>query len=116
MPPLQKFRLPVLERALQCAIRAETYVVGYAVLIIRFHHTRSRSNFAFDPLPKSFRAPCSPVAFGRIKIQFCQAESLPKIFVSVVSAPGKRRLASMPVSALGERLVRSSMARHNSSS
>src|SRR5882724_670666 len=116
VPPIQKFRLPVFQRALQRAIRAQAHVVRYAILIIRFHYTRSRSNFAFDPLPKSFSAPCSPVALGRMKIQFCQAESRPKIFVSVVSAPGKRRLASIPVSASGERLARSSIARRSSSS
>src|SRR5258705_2994263 len=116
MPPIQKFRLPVFQRALQRTIRAESHVVRYAVLIIRFHYTRSRSNFAFDPLPKSFNAPCSPVAFGRIKIQFCQAERRPNIFVSVVSAPGNRKLASIPVSASGERLARSSIASRISSS
>src|SRR5882762_3055670 len=116
MPPVQKFRLPMLQRALQAAIRPETHVIGNAVLIIRFHHTRSRSNFGFEPLPNSFKAPCSPVAFGRIKIQFCQAESLPNILVCKVSAPGNRRLASIPVSASGERLARSSIARRISSS
>src|SRR5258708_20612574 len=116
MPPVQQFRLPMLQRALQAAIRPEPHVIGNAVLIIRFHHTRSRSNFGFEPLPNSFNAPCSPVEFGRIKIQFCQAESLPNILVCKVSAPGKRRLASIPVSASGERLARSSIARRISSS
>src|SRR5262249_38333552 len=116
MPPIQELRLPVLERPLQRAVRAQADVVGDAVLIIRFHHTRSRSNFGFDPLPKSLSAPCSPVALGRMKIQFCHAERRPKILVSELSAPGKRRLASIPVSASGERLVRSSMARRSSSS
>jgi hypothetical protein len=40
---------------------------------------------------------------GRWKIQFCQAERRPKILVSMVSGPAKRRLASMPVMASGER-------------
>ena len=35
------------------------------------------------------RAPRSPVAFGRWKIQFCQAERRPKIRVSIVSGPAK---------------------------
>src|SRR6478609_7624979 len=116
MPPIQKFRLPVFEGALERAIRSEADVVGDAVLIIGFHHTRSQSNFGLDPLPKSFSAPFSPVALGRTNTQFCHAESRPKIFVSVVSGPGKRKLASMPVSASGERLARSSMAIRNSSS
>src|SRR5882762_5100543 len=116
VPPIQKFRLPMLQRSLQAAIRPETNVIGNPVLIIRFHHTRSRSNFGFEPLPNNFKAPCSPVAFGRTKIQFCQAESLPNILVSKVSAPGKRRLASIPVNASGERLARSSIARRISSS
>jgi len=47
---------------------------------------------------------------GRTKIQFCQAESLPKMRVSMLSLPGKRRFASMAVSASGERLARSSIA------
>src|SRR5579862_364955 len=116
VPPVKKFRLPVFKGTLQRAIGSQADVVGDAVLIIRFHHTRSRSNFAFDPFPKSLSAPFSPVALGRMKIQFCQAERRPKILVSVVSRPGKRRLASIPVSASGERLVRSSTARRSSSS
>ena len=48
-------------------------------------------------------------AFGRMKIQFCHAVSRPKTRVCIVSGPAKRRLASMPVSASGERLARSSM-------
>ena len=39
---------------------------------------------------------------GRWKIQRCEAESLPKIFVSRVSGPPKRRFASSPLSAAGE--------------
>src|SRR5215469_18355114 len=79
-------------------------------------YTLSHVNRAFDPVPNSFSAPCSPVEFGRMKTQFCQAESRPNTFVIMLSAPGKRRLASMPVSASGERLARSSMATRTSSS
>src|SRR5258708_1857536 len=72
--------------------------------------TLSQLNCALLPDPKSLRAPCSPTALGRLKIQFCQAERRPKILVSIVSAPAKRRLASMPVRASGDRLARSSTA------
>ena len=56
--------------------------------------------------PYRVRAPSSPTALGRWKIQFCQAESRPKILVSRVSGPAKRRLASMPVSAPASRPTR----------
>ena len=55
-------------------------------------------------------APFVPTAFGRIKIQFCHAESLPKTRVSSVSGIPKRRFASSPVRASGERAVRNSIA------
>ena len=57
-----------------------------------------------------------PTALGRLKIQFCQAVSRPKIRVSIVSGPGKRRLASIPVIASGLKLARSSRKMRTSSS
>src|SRR5712691_9330687 len=115
-PPLEKARLPVFERALQRPVVREIDVVGDLLEIVDGAHTRSQLNLVFAPLPYTFSAPCSPTAFGRIKIQFCQALSLPKMRVSVVSLPEKRRFASMPVRASGERLARSSIAMRTSSS
>src|SRR5256885_561935 len=115
-PPVEKARLPVLEGALEGPVVREIDVVGDLRGIIDRAHTRSQLNLAFAPLPYTFSAPCSPTALGRVKIQFCQAESLPKMRVSMVSLPEKRRFASMPVSASGERLARSSIAMRTSSS
>src|SRR5437879_9383333 len=115
-PPVEKARLPVFERALQRLVVREIDVVGDLLEIVDGAHTRSQLNLAFAPLPYTFSAPCSPTAFGRTKIQFCQALSLPKMRVSVVSLPEKRRFASMPVRASGERLARSSIAMRTSSS
>ena len=56
-----------------------------------------------------------PTALGRMKIQFCQAESRPKMRDSMVSCPPKRRLASRPVIASGERARRLSIASRISS-
>src|SRR5581483_6531477 len=56
------------------------------------------------------------MAFGRWKIQFCQAVRRPKILVSMVSGPAKRRLASMPVSPSAEKEARSSRKMRTSSS
>src|SRR5271163_849262 len=106
----------MLESALESAIGAQFDVVRNAILIVHGHQTLSQSKRDFLPVPNSFSAPFSPVEFGRRKTQFCQAERRPKTFVSMLSAPGKRRLASMPVSASGERLHRSSMAMRSSSS
>ena len=50
-----------------------------------------------------------------MKIQFCHAVSRPKMRVSIVSGPPKRRFASSPVSASGDRLARSSSAMRISS-
>src|SRR5712692_610317 len=116
LPPFEETRLPVLERALQRLVVREVDVVWDLLGIVDSAHTRSQLNLAFAPLPYTFSAPCSPTALGRTKIQFCQAESLPKMRVSMVSLPGKRRFASMPVSASGERLARSSIAMRTSSS
>src|SRR6266850_74712 len=116
LPPFEETRLPVLERALQGAVVGEVDVVGNFLGIVDGAHTRSQLNLAFAPLPYTFSAPCSPTALGRTKIQFCQAESLPKMRVSMLSLPEKRRFASMPVRASGERLARSSIAMRTSSS
>src|SRR5262252_905937 len=80
------------------------------------YHTLSQLNRAFEPLPNSLSAPCSPVELGRINTQFCHAESRPKIFVSSVSSPANRKLASSPVSASGDKDARSSIAIRISSS
>src|SRR5271167_990468 len=106
----------MLERALEGAIGAQFDVVRNAILIVHGHQTLSQSKRDFLPVPKSFSAPFSPVEFGRMNTQFCQAERRPNTLVSMLSAPGKRRLASIPVRASGERLQRSSMAMRNSSS
>src|SRR6266568_8294455 len=66
-------------------------------------YTRSQLNLALLPVPKTFNAPDPPTAFGRMKIQFCHAERRPKTRVSIVSTAPKRRFASMPVSASGDR-------------
>jgi hypothetical protein len=58
----------------------------------------------------------APTALGRWKIQFCQAVSRPKMRVSIVSGPAKRRFASIPVSASGLNEARSSRKMRNSSS
>src|SRR5215813_6918534 len=117
MPPVQEFWLPMFQCPLQRSVRTQIHIVRNPVLVVRLHrYTRSQSNFAFDPFPKTFNAPCSPVAFGRMNTQFCQAESRPKIFVNKFSFPAKRKLASIPVSASGERLARSSIAIRISSS
>src|SRR6185437_3575083 len=115
-PPGEERRLPMLQRPLERLVAREIDVVGNPFLIVDGHHTRSQSTFAFVPVPNSFNAPCAPVAFGRLKIQFCQADSRPNTRVAMVSGPAKRKLASSPVSASGDRLARSSMARRISSS
>src|SRR5439155_20824508 len=111
VPPVQVARLPFLERAQQAAVVGQADVVGDALGVIDArHHTLLRSNSARWPVPYTCSAPLSPTAFGRWKIQFCQADSRAKILVSCVSGPPKRSEASMPVSASGENAARSSMA------
>src|SRR5579871_4691292 len=122
-PPIEKLRLPMLEGALQHLIACQVHVVGDLLLVIDRHeassngwrYTRSQLNRALFPVPKTFNAPASPTALGLMNIQFCQAERRPKMRVSMVSAGPKRRLASIPVNASGERLVRSSIASRTSS-
>ena len=77
--------------------------------------TRCQLKRALLPVPNTLSAPASPTAFGRMKIQFCHADSRPKTRVSIVSVPPKRRFASIPVSASGDRLARSSSATRTSS-
>ena len=78
--------------------------------------TLARSKDGREPVPKRRSAPSGPTALGRWKIQFCHAERRAKIFVSIVSGPTKRLLASSPVRASGEKLARSSSSTRTSSS
>ena len=69
------------------------------------------------PLPKSLSAPCSPIGVGADEDPVLPGRQPAEDLASpCVSGPAKRRLASMPVSASGDRLARSSMARRISSS
>src|SRR4051812_7480911 len=47
-------------------------------------HVLRKSNSGRACVPYEVNAPFSPTAFGRWKIQFCQAVRRPKIFVSMV--------------------------------
>src|SRR5215470_6478752 len=106
-PPVQELRLPLLQRTLQRAVLAESDVVRDALEVVDRHaQTLSRLNGGLVPVPNSLSAPLSPTAFGRLKIQFCQAESRAKILLCAVSGPTKRKFASSPVSASGDRLAR----------
>src|SRR5262249_29126854 len=116
LPPVDELRLPRLQRALELLVGAEIDVVGNPLRIDHRAHVRLQSNSGRSGRPYIVSAPRSPTALGRWKIQFCQAESRAKILVSSVSGPAKRRFASIPVSASGERLTRSSIARRTSSS
>src|SRR5215813_13872596 len=121
LPPVQERRLPAFERALQGAVIDQIDVVRNTLRIINrllsrvcdFRHktyTRSQSNLARLPVPYTFRAPVGPTALGRTKIQFCHAESRPKMREAMVSVGAKRRFASRPISASGERARRLSIA------
>src|SRR5204862_7871268 len=112
--PVQEFGLPLLEGALQCAVAREIHVVRNLLAVVDVHRsileeregaiqTRSQLKRALFPVPKTLSAPASPTAFGRMKIQFCHADSRPNTRVSIVSAPPKRRFASIPVSASDDR-------------
>src|SRR5882757_28401 len=118
-PPVDELGLPVLECPLQGLVARQVDIVGNLVVVIDAHgvpvgtesgcdQTRSQLNLALLPVPNTFRAPWSPTALGRMKIQFCQAERRAKIRDSMVSQTPKRRFASMPVSASGDMLARSS--------
>src|SRR5262249_32747160 len=106
LPPIDELRLPRLERALELLVVGEVDVVRDTLGIDDRAHVLLQSNSGRSGRPYMVRAPRSPTAFGRWKIQFCQAERRAKIFVSIVSGPAKRRLASIPVRASGERLTR----------
>src|SRR2546426_1175484 len=117
LPPREELRLPLLEGALQAAILAEADVVRDPLRVVdRRHHTLLRSNSLRWPVPYTTSAPFGPTAFARWKIQFCHADSRPKILVSSVSGPPNRSDASMPVSASGEKAARASSACRTSSS
>ena len=92
---VEEFRLPMLERALQRAVGAEIDVVGNALGVGNAHgQILSQSNWPRLPEPKRLRAPFSPTALGRLKIQFCHADRRPKIFVS--RSPRRRSAGSPP--------------------
>src|SRR6266851_1730245 len=88
-PPGEEVRLPLLERALQAPVAREVDVVGDRFQRL-CHYVLLQSKRGRSGLPYKLSAPVSPVALGRMKIQFCQAERRPKILVASVSGPGKR--------------------------
>src|SRR5207245_100034 len=91
LPPRDELRLPLLEGALQAAILAEADVVRDPLRVVdRRHHTLLRSNSLRWPVPYTTSAPFGPTAFARWKIQFCHADSPPKLLVSSVSRPPHR--------------------------
>src|SRR6266571_4714903 len=85
-PPGEEVRLPLLERALQAPVAREVDVVGDRFQRL-CHYVLLQSKRGRSGLPYKLSAPVSPVALGRMKIQFCQAESRPKILVASVSGP-----------------------------
>src|SRR5262249_18337828 len=116
-PPFEELRMPLLKRALQTAIVGEADVVRDALVVVDpGHYTLLRSNSLRRPVPYTSSAPFGPTALPRWKIQFCQAESRPKILLSSVSGPPNLIEASMPVRASGENAARSSIAMRTSSS
>src|SRR5262249_55308650 len=116
-PPVEELRMPLLQRTLQPTVVGKAHVVRDALAIVDTgHHTLLRSNSLRRPVPYTSSAPLGPTALPRWKIQFCQAESRPKILLSSVSGPPNRIEASMPVRASGENAARSSIAMRTSSS
>src|SRR5204863_7572223 len=113
-PPIEVGGLPMFERAHQALVARQANVVRD--FFGGDHYVLLKSNEGRPSRPYVIRAPFSPTAFGRWKIQFCQAVRRPKIFVSIVSGPAKRRFASMPVNASGDSAARLSTARRTSSS
>src|SRR3984893_7972363 len=130
VPPTEVGGLPMLQSALQNAISSQIDVIGDFLRVVDHCNllrsdrakglyspqTLSQLHFTGGPLPYTLSAPFGPTAFGRMKIQFCQAERRPKTLVSSVSVIPKRRLASSPVRPSGERAARDSMAWRISSS
>src|SRR5204863_7679108 len=106
--PVSSFQLP------DPLLRQQEREAGSGTLEAIYVLLKSNSGRVCEPYDVS--APFSPTAFGRWKIQFCQAVRRPKIFVSMVSGPANRRFASMPVSASGENAALPSMASRTSSS
>ena len=94
LPPLDKVRLPGLQRALQPPVLVQVDVVQDLLGVVRGrgqgNQTRFRSKTARCPVPNRRSAPSGPDALGRLNIQFCQAVSRPKILVSMVSGPANR--------------------------
>jgi hypothetical protein len=87
------------------------------MLVICFSaHVRLVLKAGLDPVPYKRKAPSGPLAFGRVNIQFCQADNRAKILVAIVSGPANLWFASMAVKASGEKLERSSIAMRSSSS
>ena len=134
LPPVEELRLPALERPLQLAVAGQVDVVRDLLAVVDLRQRAGgRRGLAGDRAglgaalgrgggqssvrPASCRSrPADRCRTGAVrrrgqrrsggwKIQFCQAVSRPKTLVSGVSGPAKRRLASMPVSASGEKLA-----------
>ncbi len=68
-------RMPSRRNARRFSVLRHPHHIRHEIRTI--FHTRSQSNLGRSPLPYTFRAPLSPTAFGRWKIQFCQAVSRP---------------------------------------
>src|SRR5262249_40298014 len=88
-PPVEVARQPFDEGALQPFVRGQVDVVRN--LFVRYSHhmssfacslaqgqVRLQSKVGRSGLPYRDSAPCSPTAFGRLKIQFCHADRRPK--------------------------------------
>ena len=101
LPPIQKLRLPVLQRALQRAIRAEIDVVRNALLIvdaITLFPIESRLGPGAEQLERAvfahgIGANENPVLPGRETSEDFRLQGL---------APANRRFASRPVNASGD--------------
>src|SRR5207253_11496153 len=90
-PALEALRLPLVQCALQAAVLAQVDVVRDPVRVVDAgRHTLLRSNSLRSPVPYTTSGPFGPTAFGRWKIQFCHADSRPKILLSSVSGPPNR--------------------------
>jgi hypothetical protein len=137
-PPVEIARMPLLQRLEHAPVGAEVDVVGdrggvvdvdgvgHGVSLERLISGSERATGSIiSSCRRSSGALAGAVALqrafgaggvGRWKIQFCQAVRRPKMRVSMVSGPAKRRLASSPVRASGEKLARSSWKMRISSS
>src|SRR5260370_39451435 len=128
VPPSHVRGLPMFEGALPDAVSTQIDVVWNFLRVVNHRdlprtpdsspsiQTLSQLNFTGAPVPYTFSAPLVPTAFGRLKIQFCQAERRRKIRFSSVSVGTHRRFASSPVRASGDCAARDSMAWRISSS